>query len=138
MQMNPEVTVRMRGVMEKCSFCVQRIAAAKIKFKNKWVQAGGTSAGTANYSIPDGAIITACQQACPANAIVFGDLNDPASQVSKLHASKLSYGMLEELNVKPRVKYMARVRNPAIERPESHEEGHAPEHARASNGEAKS
>jgi molybdopterin-containing oxidoreductase family iron-sulfur binding subunit len=123
MQMNPEVTVRMRGVMEKCSFCVQRIAAAKIKYKNQWVKAGGASTGAAHYAIPDGAIVTACQQACPAGAIVFGDLNDPASAVSKLHASKLSYGMLEELNVKPRVKYMARIRNPAIE-PAPSTQGH--------------
>jgi len=123
MQLNPEVTVRMRGVMEKCSFCVQRIAAAKIKYKNEWVKAGGTSGGTSNFSIPDGAIVTACQQACPAQAIVFGDLNDPKSQVSKLHASKLSYGMLEELNVKPRVKYMAKVINPAVDH--SQHEGHS-------------
>ena len=123
MQFNPEVTVRMRGVMEKCSFCVQRIAAAKIKYKNQWVKAGGTSGGTSNFSIPDGAIITACQQACPAQAIVFGDLNDPKSQVSKLHANKLSYGMLEELNVKPRVKYMAKVINPAVDH-SGHDHGH--------------
>ena len=102
---------------------MQRIAAAKIKYKNQWVKAGGTSAGTSNFSIPDGAIITACQQACPAQAIVFGDLNDPKSQVSKLHANKLSYGMLEELNVKPRVKYMAKVINPAVDH-SGHDHGH--------------
>jgi molybdopterin-containing oxidoreductase family iron-sulfur binding subunit len=115
MQFNPEVTVRMRGVMEKCTFCVQRIAQAKIKYKNEWVKSGGVSSGKPNFAIPDGAIQTACQQACPAQAIVFGDLNDPNSQVSKLHAAKVSYGMLEELNVKPRLKYMARVRNPAVD-----------------------
>ena len=123
MQFNPEVTVRMRGVMEKCTFCVQRIAQAKIKYKNEWVKAGGTASGKPNFSIPDGAVQTACQQACPAQAIVFGDLNDPNSQVSKLHAAKVSYGMLEELNVKPRLKYMARVRNPAVDHG-AHDHGH--------------
>jgi len=115
MQFNPEVTVRMRGVMEKCTFCVQRIAQAKIKYKNEWVRAGGIASGKPNYAIPDGAVVTACQQACPAGAIVFGDLNDPSSKVAKLHASKVSYGMLEELNVKPRLKYLARVTNPGVD-----------------------
>ena len=123
MQFNPEVTVRMRGVMEKCTFCVQRIAQAKIKYKNEWVKAGGTASGKPNFSIPDGAIQTACQQACPAGAIVFGDLNDPKSQVAKLHASKVSYGMLEELNVKPRLKYLARVSNPGVDHG-AHDHGH--------------
>ncbi len=133
MQFNPEVTVRMRGVMEKCSFCLQRIASAKIKYKNEWVKAGGTASGTANFSIPDGAIVTACQQACPAGAIVFGDLNNPASKVSALQSHPVSYGMLDELNVKPRVKYMARVRNPGVEQgPDS--SGHGSDHARGSLG----
>jgi molybdopterin-containing oxidoreductase family iron-sulfur binding subunit len=123
MQFNPEVTVRMRGVMEKCTFCVQRIAQAKIKYKNEWVKAGGTASGKPNFSIPDGAIQTACQQACPAGAIVFGDLNDPNSQVAKLHGSKVSYGMLEELNVKPRLKYLARVSNPGVDHG-AHDHGH--------------
>jgi molybdopterin-containing oxidoreductase family iron-sulfur binding subunit len=120
MQFNPEVTVRMRGVMEKCTFCVQRIAQAKIKYKNEWVRAGGTASGKPNFSIPDGAVRTACQQACPAGAIVFGDLNDPNSQVSKLHGSKVAYGMLEELNVKPRLKYLARVTNPGVDHGADH------------------
>jgi molybdopterin-containing oxidoreductase family iron-sulfur binding subunit len=127
MQFNPEVTVRMRGVMEKCTFCVQRIAQAKIKYKNEWVRAGGAASGKPNYAIPDGAIQTACQQACPAGAIVFGDLNDPTSRVAKLHASKVSYGMLEELNVKPRLKYMARVTNPGVDHgadDHGHDHGH--------------
>ena len=115
MQFNPEVSVRMRGVMEKCTFCVQRIAQAKIKYKNEWARAGGAASGKPSYAIPDGAVVTACQQACPAGAIVFGDLNDPSSRVAKLHGSKVSYGMLEELNVKPRVKYLARVSNPGVE-----------------------
>ncbi len=124
MQFNPEVTVRMRGVMEKCTFCTQRIQAAKIKYKNEWARAGGIATGSANFSIPDGAIVTACQQACPAEAIVFGDLNDPKSRVSQLQRSGRSYDLLEELNTKPRLKYLARVTNPAIPRPSSHGHGH--------------
>jgi molybdopterin-containing oxidoreductase family iron-sulfur binding subunit len=124
MQFNPEVTVRMRGVMEKCTFCTQRIQAAKIKYKNEWARAGGTATGSANFSVPDGAIVTACQQACPAEAIVFGDLNDPKSRVSQLQRSGRSYDLLEELNTKPRLKYLARVTNPAIPRPSSHGHGH--------------
>jgi molybdopterin-containing oxidoreductase family iron-sulfur binding subunit len=113
MQLNPEVTVRMRGVMEKCSFCTQRIAAARIDFKNEWVREGGTK-NSPNFSIPDGAIQTACQQACATNAIVFGDLNDPKSEVSRLQKQTISYGLLEELNTKPRLKYLAKVRNPGV------------------------
>ncbi len=116
MQFNPDVTVRMRGVMEKCTFCTQRIQAAKIRGKNAWAKAGGTATGTANFSIPDGTIQTACQQACPTNAIIFGDLNVKDSKVAKLHRDGRSYELLEELNAKPRLKYMARVTNPAIAR----------------------
>ena len=114
MQFNPDVTVRMRGIMEKCTFCTQRIQAAKITGKNAWANAGGAATGAPNFLIPDGTIVTACQQACPTGAIVFGDLNDANSRVSKLHKQGRSYQMLEELNVKPRVKYMARVNNPAL------------------------
>ena len=116
MQFNPDVTVRMRGVMEKCTFCTQRIQAAKIKFKNAWAKAGGTKTGTANFSIPDGSIVTACQQACPTAAITFGDLNVTDSKVAKLQRSGRSYQMLEELNTKTRVQYLARVNNPATAR----------------------
>jgi MoCo/4Fe-4S cofactor protein with predicted Tat translocation signal len=97
---NPQVTVRNRGVMEKCTYCVQRISAARI------------DADRDNRPIADGEVITACQQACPTNAIVFGNLNDTGSQVAKLKAQELSYGLLEELNTKPRTSYMPRVRNP--------------------------
>ena len=110
MQFNPEVSVRMRGVMEKCSFCTQRIAAAKIRAKNQWVEAGGNEQGTPP-TIPDGTIKTACEEACPAGAITFGDLNDPASRVGQLHKDQRSYTILDELNTKPRVKYLAKVRN---------------------------
>ncbi len=100
MLMNPEVTVRERGVMEKCTYCVQRIQNVKIGAKNE------------QRAVRDGEVVTACQQACPANAIVFGDLNDKSSQVATLQASPRSYAMLAELNVQPRTKYLARIRNP--------------------------
>ncbi len=97
---NPQVTVRGVGVMEKCTFCVQRITAAK------------HAAADAGTPLPDGSLKTACEQGCPAQAIVFGDLNDPDSRVSKLRASGRAYHVLEELNIKPNVSYLARVRNP--------------------------
>ncbi len=98
---NPEVTVRHRGVMEKCTYCVQRIQNAKIKAKND------------RRELVDGEIVTACQAACPTEAIVFGDLNDPKSRVTRLQQDKRDYALLNnELNTKPRTHYLARVRNP--------------------------
>jgi molybdopterin-containing oxidoreductase family iron-sulfur binding subunit len=97
--LNPDVTVRSRGVMEKCTFCVQRIQEAKIE------------AGRQELPVSDGDIRTACQQSCPAQAIVFGDLNDPKSRVSRLAAGPRAYRVLEELNVKPSVNYLSVVRN---------------------------
>jgi Fe-S-cluster-containing dehydrogenase component len=99
MSLNPDITVRTRGVMEKCSFCVQRIEEARIEAKKK------------GLPIADGDIKPACQQSCPAGSIVFGDMNDPGSAVSKLIASGRHYRMLEETNVKPSVGYMGLVRN---------------------------
>jgi len=100
MVFNPEVTVRSRGVMEKCTFCVQRIQNAKIKAKN------------AKRAIPDGEIRTACQETCPAGAIVFGDLNDDSAEVTALAQLPRAYALLGELNNRPRVRYLGRVRNP--------------------------
>jgi molybdopterin-containing oxidoreductase family iron-sulfur binding subunit len=105
MMRNPNVTVRMRGVMEKCTFCVQRLETAKIDYKvaNK---------GTHKRKLPTDSVMTACQQACPSEAIVFGDISDPESQVSKLKAEPHNYGLLTYLNTNPRVTYLARLRNP--------------------------
>ncbi|MBT5365841.1 MAG: 4Fe-4S dicluster domain-containing protein, partial [Phycisphaerae bacterium] len=113
MQFNPDVTVRMRGVMEKCTYCTQRIQRVKIATKNAWVKkSDAQKQADQRVAILDGSIVTACEQACPAGAIVFGDLMDPNSRVSKLHNEKRSYEMLEELNIKSRTKYLARLTNP--------------------------
>lgn len=99
MVINPDVTVRTRGVMEKCSMCVQNIQAAKIKAKRERKQLGGND------------VKTACQRSCPAGAIVFGDVNDPNSEIHKLFKDERSYRVLEELNTQTAVKYMTKVRN---------------------------
>jgi molybdopterin-containing oxidoreductase family iron-sulfur binding subunit len=99
-QRNPEVTVRRRGVMEKCSYCLQRITRARI------------DAEKLGRRIADGEVVTACQAVCATRAIVFGDLNDPHSAVNRAKASPLDYDLLAELNTRPRTSYAARVVNP--------------------------
>jgi len=102
---NPYVTTRMRGVMEKCSFCVQRIEEARVSTK---IEAGASG----HVTIPDGSVQTACQQACPAGAISFGNLNSQGTRVSKAGADPRAYRMLSHLNLHQRVVYLARVPNP--------------------------
>jgi molybdopterin-containing oxidoreductase family iron-sulfur binding subunit len=97
---NPDVTVRSRGVMEKCTYCVQRINAARIEAQKE------------QRLIRDGEVVTACQQACPTGAIIFGNINDASSQVAKMKATPLNYSLLAELNTQPRTTYLARLRNP--------------------------
>jgi molybdopterin-containing oxidoreductase family iron-sulfur binding subunit len=97
---NPDVTVRSRGVMEKCTYCVQRITAARIQAEKE------------NRPIRDGEVLTACQAACPTNSIIFGNLNDPASQVAHQRSLPRNYTLLAGLNTRPRTTYLTRVPNP--------------------------
>jgi molybdopterin-containing oxidoreductase family iron-sulfur binding subunit len=100
MQFNPNVTVRMRGVMEKCTYCVQRIQEAKMAARRD------------GRTVHEGDVVTACQQVCPANAIVFGDLNDPTSRVAELHRRDRAYRLLSEIGTHPRTTHLGKIRNP--------------------------
>jgi molybdopterin-containing oxidoreductase family iron-sulfur binding subunit len=119
---NPDVTVRSRGVMEKCTYCVQRIRAAEIAVEERTVQekerrlAAGLPVNEPEFEthnlLKDGDVVTACQAACPAQAIIFGNINDPGSKVSHAKAEPLDYGLLASLNTRPRTTYLAALRNP--------------------------
>jgi MoCo/4Fe-4S cofactor protein with predicted Tat translocation signal len=129
LQKNPNVTVRMRGVMEKCTYCVQRIEEAKI---TAHVRAGASS----KTLIPRDSFTTACAQACPTEAIVFGDISDPESRVSKMKQQDRNYRLLEYLNVGTRTSYLARIRNPNPKMPDAGRIavaslGHGAEHPKA-------
>jgi molybdopterin-containing oxidoreductase family iron-sulfur binding subunit len=100
LQFNPNVTVRMRGVMEKCTYCVQRIEAGKLSAKRD------------GRKLKDGDIRSACQQACPTRAIAFGDLNDPRSAVARWSKVNRNYKLLPEIGTRPRTSFLARIRNP--------------------------
>src|SRR5436309_1668913 len=125
---NPNVTVRMRGVMEKCTFCVQRIEEAKIAAH---VHAGASSA---DIRIPRDSFTTACAQACPNEAIVFGDTRDPESKVSKMKLQDRNYRLLQYLNVNTRASYLARIRNPNPKMPDAHKIGIASPNEREEKG----
>jgi len=114
MAKNPEVTVRMRGVMEKCTFCLQRIESAKITQKAK-------AGASGDVVVPTDSFTTACAQACPAGAIVFGNIADPESRVAKLKAQSRDYSVLEFLLTKPRLTYLAKIRNPNKAMPDYYE-----------------
>jgi molybdopterin-containing oxidoreductase family iron-sulfur binding subunit len=124
--LNPEVSVRGRGVMEKCTYCIQRIEHGKIEARKD----GGRP-------IRDGEVQSACQTACPTQAIVFGNIRDPDSKVLSLHKDPRAYGMLDHLNVKPRTLYLARIRNPHPRLMTSHQVAalHADAHGHGGHGE---
>jgi len=124
LQKNPNVSVRIRGVMEKCTYCVQRIEEAKIDQLRK---SNNNGEGSSNITIATDSFKVACQQGCPAEAIVFGNLNDPASKVSVLKQNERNYGVLAYLGTRPRTTYLGRVRNPNPVMPGSANIGHTSE-----------
>ena len=127
MSKNPNVTVRMRGVMEKCMYCIQRIEEAKITHA---VKAGPTDKSKVSFP----AVKSACQQACPSESIVFGNINDPQSRVAQLKLEPRNYSMLKYLNVSPRTTYLARIKNPNMARPGADKVGWANGHPHHAEG----
>jgi molybdopterin-containing oxidoreductase family iron-sulfur binding subunit len=121
LQKNPNVSVRIRGVMEKCTYCVQRIEEAKIAQLRR---SNDTGDGSGNITLPTDGFQVACQQACPAEAIVFGNLNDPNSKVSIAKQDERNYGVLAYLDTRPRTTYLGRVRNPNPAMPGAQYVGH--------------
>ncbi len=121
LQKNPNVSVRIRGVMEKCTYCVQRIEEAKI---GQLRRSNNDGAGSGDITLPTDSFKVACQQACPAEAIVFGNLNDPASKVAIAKADERGYGVLAYLGTRPRTTYLGRVRNPNPAMPGAQYIGH--------------
>ena len=131
---NPDVTVRMRGVMEKCTYCVQRIQEAKIQVKVNAQRAARLSSGKdgaemeiddAELKVPDGSIQPACSQVCPSDGVAFGDLSDPESRVSKLKNDPRNYSVLGYLNTRPRTTYLAKIRNPNEKMPDFAKKPHS-------------
>ncbi len=121
MVFNPEVSVRMRGVMEKCTYCVQRISAARIQARNEHAKGKRDQA-----DLQDGEVVTACQQSCPTQAIRFGDLNDTSSSVSQAHRDDRAYSMLEETNIKPRTRFLTKIRNVDVSGDLTEDANHGP------------
>ncbi len=121
LQKNPNVTVRIRGVMEKCTYCIQRIEEAKIGQLRK---SNNDGAGSGNITIATDSFKVACQQVCPAEAIVFGNLNDDNAAVTRLKQDDRNYGVLAYLGVRPRTSYLGRVRNPNAAMPGAANVGH--------------
>jgi Fe-S-cluster-containing dehydrogenase component len=121
LQKNPNVSVRIRGVMEKCTYCVQRIEEAKI---NQFRRSNMNGTGSGDITLPTDSFKVACQQVCPAEAIVFGNLNDPNSKVTIAKQDERNYGVLAYLGTRPRTSYLGRVRNPNPAMPGAQYIGH--------------